>query len=167
MYLLSSLEDFDLSDIVVGLSCGQSYKASTLINYVSRVVSNYDSRVAIYERKMIIRLATGLRLSKLQLKEGIRIECLNLCNESKAKSLIGCWKSHDLFQPIRLLYFFLKLTPRTNKKFQFKITPSLFWAFWLVERRYFSSQAVQNYVQNDLYMIEPWSQCHKLNFRVA
>ena len=55
--------------------CGQSYKASTLINYDSRVVgisnllvntslesqftSKYESRVVIYERKMFIILATG------------------------------------------------------------------------------------------------------------
>ena len=45
---------------------GQSYKASTIINYDSRVVPDwkippyYDPRVVIYERKMFIILATGL-----------------------------------------------------------------------------------------------------------
>ena len=48
------------------LTSGQSYKHFTLINYDSRVVPDwkipqlYDPRVIIYERKMFIRLATGL-----------------------------------------------------------------------------------------------------------
>ena len=50
------------------LSCGQSYKHFTLVNYDSRVVPDlklppyYNPRVIIYERKMFLRLATGQRL---------------------------------------------------------------------------------------------------------
>ena len=45
------------------LACGQSYKASTLVHYDSRVISisnllEITTRVVIYERKMFIRLAT-------------------------------------------------------------------------------------------------------------
>ena len=46
--------------------CGQSYKASTLVNYNSssrkykQFTCNYESRVIIYKRKMFIRLATGV-----------------------------------------------------------------------------------------------------------
>ena len=39
-------------------SCGQSYKASTLVNYDSRVESISNLLVVIYDRKMFIRLAT-------------------------------------------------------------------------------------------------------------
>ena len=45
------------------LACGQSYKASTLVHYDSRVISisnllEITTRVVINERKMFIRLAT-------------------------------------------------------------------------------------------------------------
>ena len=40
--------------LVVSRSSGQSYKASTIVNYDSRV----EPRVVIYERKMFIILAT-------------------------------------------------------------------------------------------------------------
>ena len=36
------------------ITCGQSYKASTIVNY--------DSRVVIYDRRGFIRLATELNL---------------------------------------------------------------------------------------------------------
>ena len=51
----------------MGHSRGQSYKASTLVNQLwlksrkyKQFPSKYDSRVVIYERKMFMRLATGL-----------------------------------------------------------------------------------------------------------
>ena len=47
--------------------CGQSYKAPTIVIYDSRVAPDSkmphitnDARVVIYDRKMVIRLATGL-----------------------------------------------------------------------------------------------------------
>ena len=44
--------------------CGQSYKASTIVIYNSRVVPDlkiphYDSRLVNYKRKLFIRLPTG------------------------------------------------------------------------------------------------------------
>ena len=54
-------------------SCGQSYKHFMLVNYDSRVViwgifqSGMTLESQIHERKMFIRLATGLQLHKLGL----------------------------------------------------------------------------------------------------
>ena len=49
------------------VSSGQSYKTSTIVIYDSRVVPDWKiphittlGRVVIYERKMFIRLATGV-----------------------------------------------------------------------------------------------------------
>ena len=52
----------------VDFSSGQSYKASTIVIYDSRVIPDlkippyYDSRVVNYKRKLFIRLATGFKL---------------------------------------------------------------------------------------------------------
>ena len=42
-------------------TCGQSYKVHTIVIYEPKVVniSNYNSRIVIYGRKSLIRLATG------------------------------------------------------------------------------------------------------------
>ena len=50
--------------VQIQFSCVQSYKASTIVIYHSRVGPNltpyYDSRLVNYERKLFIRLATVL-----------------------------------------------------------------------------------------------------------
>ena len=65
LLLLHQNTDF----VVSSVTSGQSYKASTLVIYDSRVVRmsyllvNYDSRVVIYERKMFIRLAIDFEMA--------------------------------------------------------------------------------------------------------
>ena len=66
--------------------CGQSYKASTIVNYDSRVVImgyfqvRYDSRVVIYDCRGFIRFATE---NNLKTKT-------NDAKGSKDKQVSGC-----------------------------------------------------------------------------